>query len=438
MKKIFVLITSILFVATLSYSALDGEKVPSQPDNDIYKQMEQLAVVFAIVEKDYVDDVDQKKLVYGAMKGIIAELDPHSQFMEPEMYKEMKVETEGEFGGLGIEITIRDSLLTVISPMEGTPAERAGLKTGDKIIKIDGESTKDMTLMEAVNKLRGKPGTKVHIVVLRSNQKVLDFDIVRAVIKVESIKDAKILEDDIGYIRIVQFQENTGRDFEKALTDLESRGMKSLIIDLRNNPGGLLQTAVEVADRFVENGKVIVSIQGKLPSQNVVFNAKGRTTHKEYPIVILINTGSASGSEIVAGALKDHKKAILIGEKTFGKGSVQSVIPLNDGSALRLTTAKYFTPSGVTIHGVGITPDIEVDISDEEEVKLALKKYAELEKTLKQGEQADNADNTEKNAIDEEEVKDVQLQRAMDLLKAMDIFNKTLSDASFAKEKSVN
>ncbi|MCK9554621.1 S41 family peptidase [bacterium] len=435
MKKIFVLITSILLIATLSYSALDGEKAPSQPDDDIYKQMEQLAVVFAIVEKDYVDDVDQKKLVYGAMKGIIAELDPHSQFMEPEMYKEIKVETEGEFGGLGIEITVRDSLLTVIAPMEGTPAERAGLKTGDKIIKIDGESTKDMTLMKAVSKLRGKPGTKVHIVVLRSNQKVLDFDVVRDIIKVESIKDAKILENSIGYIRIVQFQENTGRDFEKALTDMETRGMKSLIIDLRNNPGGLLQTAVEVADRFVENGKVIVSIQGKLPSQNVVFNAKDRTTHKEYPIAVLINNGSASGSEIVAGALKDYKKAILIGEKTFGKGSVQSVIPLNDGSALRLTTAKYFTPSGVTIHGVGIIPDIEVDISDEEEVKLVLKKYAELEKALKQSEQTDNA---EKNAVDEEEVKDIQLQRAIDLLKAMDIFDKTLSDASFAKEKSVN
>ncbi|MDD5645158.1 MAG: S41 family peptidase [bacterium] len=435
MKKIFVLMSAVLVVATLSYSALDGEKTPSRPDDDIYKQMEQLAVVFAIVEKDYVDDVEQKKLVYGAMKGIIAELDAHSQFMEPEMYKEMKVETGGEFGGLGIEITIRDGLLTVIAPMEGTPAERAGLRTGDKIIKIDGENTKEMTLMEAVSKLRGKPGTKVHIVVLRANQKVLEFDIERDIIKVESIKNAKILENNIGYIKIVQFQENTGRDFEKALTSLESKGMKSLIIDLRNNPGGLLQTAVEVADRFIENEKVIVSIQGKLPSQNVVFNAKGRTTHKEYPIVVIINNGSASGSEIVAGALKDHKRAILIGEKTFGKGSVQSVIPLNDGSAIRLTTAKYFTPSGTTIHGVGISPDIEVDISDEDEVKLALKKYAELEKALKQTEQIDS--DSGKNSIDEE-VQDMQLQRAIDLLKAMDIFGKTLSDASLAGVKSAD
>ena len=435
MKKVFWFLIAAFYVLTLCFSASEGEKEASVTEEDIYKYMEQVATIFTIVEKNYVDPVEKKKLIYGAMKGIVGELDPHSQFMDPDIHKEMKIETEGEFGGLGIEITVRDDQLTIIAPIEGTPAHRAGLKTGDKIIKIEEERTKDLTLMEAVSKLRGKPGTKVHLTVVRSNQKILEFDIVRDVIRVESIKDEEIIEDGIGYIRIVQFQEQTGRDFEKILSDLEARGMKALILDLRNNPGGLLKTAIDVADKFIEGGQVIVSIQGRLPSQNVVFKSRERATHKKYPMVILINGGSASGAEIVAGALRDYKKAILLGEKTFGKGSVQSVIPMADGSALRLTTAKYFIPSGVTIHGLGIEPDILVDISDEDEVKLALKKYRKLEKMLSEGEQ-ENKDNNRGQEDDDEVEKDdegeedVQLQRAIDLLKAMEVFDKSLSDAS--------
>jgi carboxyl-terminal processing protease len=374
----------------------------------LYESLDLFTDTISIIQSDFVDEVDSKDLIYGALKGMLSSLDPYSQFMDPDTYKEMKVTTEGEFGGIGIEISIRDNLLTVISPISGTPAYKAGLKANDRILKIDGESTKDITLMEAVKKLRGKPKTSVDLTILREGEnRLLEFTIVRDIIKIESVKEAKLIEDKIGYIKLVEFQERTKDDFEKALKDLETQNIEGLILDLRNNPGGLLNVAVEIADFFLPDGKLIVSTKGKDPAQNFSFKSHKDPAHLDYPLVILINEGSASGSEIVAGALRDNKRAILLGSKTFGKGSVQTVIPLSDGSAIRLTTSKYYLPRGESIHEKGIMPDVQVDGKE-----YVIKKQTE-----------DIFEEIEKSQIKEEteakEEYDVQLARAIDLIKGI-------------------
>ena len=337
---------------------------------NIYKQLELFNTVISRVEKDYVDKKSAKELIYGALRGMLSSLDSHSQFMDPEVYKEMKVDTEGHFGGLGIEISSRDNILTVVSPIEGTPAFKAGIKPNDKIIKIEGKSTKRLSLSEAVKKLRGKPGTSVNITVLRpETRELLDFDITRDIIQIQSVKDVKMLNESIGYIKLTQFQENTSDELEEAMDKLEKEGMKALILDLRNNPGGLLNEAVAVADKFIGGGKLIVSTKGRIINQNKEYRASSRATHPDVKLVVLINKGSASGSEIVAGAVQDWHRGILLGTTSFGKGSVQSVLPLKDGSALRLTTAKYYTPNGRSIHHIGIDPDIEVKYKKIEQKK---------------------------------------------------------------------
>ncbi|MEA3328333.1 MAG: S41 family peptidase [Candidatus Omnitrophota bacterium] len=362
-KKIVIYVAVFAFVMNLAWPVMAAEK-----ETSIYDQLPIFADAISIIQTDYVEEVGARDIIYGALQGMLSSLDKHSQFLNPDTYREMKVETKGEFGGLGIVITIRDSLLTIISPIEDTPAYKAGVESGDKIIKINNESTKDITLMEAVKKMRGKPGTDCTLTILREpEQKLLEFPITRAVIKIKSVKDVRLVEGRTGYIKLIEFQEKTPRDLEQALDNLEKQGMDRLILDLRNNPGGLLDVAVKVADKFISSGKPIVSTRGRRDSQNMKFRASARFTHPGYPLIVLVNKGSASGSEIVAGAIQDHKRGVLLGEKTFGKGSVQTVIPLSDGSALRLTTAKYFTPSGICIHDIGITPDVVVEPESREE-----------------------------------------------------------------------
>lgn len=335
---------------------------PADKKNDLYSQIELFSYALTTIESEYAEEPKAKDLIYGSLKGMLASLDAHSQFLEPDDYKDLKTETEGKFGGLGIEISIRDGLLTVITPIEDTPAWKAGIKAGDRIIKIEDEVTRDLALNEAVKKLRGKPGTQVKITILREDElKIHDFTITREIIHVHDIKDTQILQDKIGYIRLVEFREDTAKEFHSALLNLKNQGADSLILDLRNNPGGLLNVAIKTAEEFLQEGKVIVSTKGRHPEQNTETKSRNKNSEfLEWPMIVLLNEGSASGSEILAGALKDNKRAIILGTKSFGKGSVQSVIPLPDGSGLRLTTSKYFTPSGKSIHGIGITPDIEI------------------------------------------------------------------------------
>jgi carboxyl-terminal processing protease len=342
--------------------------------------------------------------------------------MDPETYNELKIETEGKFGGLGIEITIKDGLLTVVTPIDDTPAWKAGIKAGDRIVKIDDQLTRDMELSDAVKKMRGKPGDPVTLTILReSEKKLLDIKIVRDMIKIRDIKEARILEDGVGYIRLVEFRENSQQEFQNALDRLYKEGMNSLILDLRNNPGGLLDVAVKVAEKFVDKGKLIVSTKGRKPNQNFEFNSHNSKPVLTMPVVVLINEGSASGSEIVAGCLQDYKRALIIGTKSFGKGSVQTVIPLSDGSALRLTTSKYFTPSGKVIHGKGVDPDIVVE-------SVAPASKEEDEKQVKVDQVFDQLEKNEKQNKDKQEFNwksDNQLVRAVDILKAAKFYKST-------------
>jgi carboxyl-terminal processing protease len=315
-----------------------------------------------LIEQNYVDKKTSKDLVYGAIQGAVGSLDPHSSFMTPEEFKELQIETKGKFSGIGIEISLKNRILTVVSPIEGTPAYRAGLRAGDQILKIDGVSTKNITLTEAVKKIRGLKGTKVTLTINRQGfSQPKDFTLVREIIPIRSVK-ARLIEGGYGYIRVTNFQDQTDRDLKDYLEKIRQRQapLKGLVLDLRNDPGGLLEQAVQVADEFLASG-LIVKTQGRDLRHRMVFNARpGQPGEQGFPIVVLINEGSASASEIVAGALKDHKRALIVGTKSFGKGSVQTIIPLEDGSALRLTTALYYTPSGQTINDVGIIPDIEV------------------------------------------------------------------------------
>lgn len=351
---------------------------------ELYRELEIFAEGLVAIEDKYVEEETPEDLVYGAMRGLALSLDAYSQFLTPDDYKNLLVETEGKFGGLGIEITIRNGLLTVISPVEDTPAWRAGVEPGDVIIKIDGELTKDITLNGAVKKLRGDPKTEVTITVLREkNRKVEDITIVRDIIKIKDIKKPAILEDGVGYIKISEFRETTAKDLGKALKDLEKEGLKALIIDVRNNPGGLLNSAIDVTSKFLKDGLTVVSTDSRTEEEKVYKSLPSTKKYLDIPLVVLINKGSASGSEILASALRENNRAILLGETTFGKGSVQTILPLSDGSAMRLTTSKYYTPSGVSIHEKGVEPDItvskEVVVKEEEDVFESLNKKVEFE-----------------------------------------------------------
>jgi len=398
MKKAFV-ISSLLVVLTLSLGGSVASK--SADSSATYEQLKLFTEVLSIVQNQYVDEVPPKDLIYNAIKGTLRGLDPHSSFLDPDSYKEMQVETSGSFGGLGIEITLRDDVLTVVSPIEGTPAHRAGLLTGDRIVKIDGLVTKDMQLPDAVKRMRGKPGTKVTITVVREGwTEPKDFDITREQIRVQSVRSAD-LGGGIAYVKLRQFQEQSPGDMAAALEKAAKTGMKALVLDLRGNPGGLLTAAVEVTEEFIDDGKLVVYTEGRVRNQNMRFSAHAKKSYPNLPMVVLVNQGSASASEIVAGALQDWGRAIVVGTQTFGKGSVQTIIPLSDGSGLRLTTAKYFTPKGRSIHGKGITPDIVVEIPKETTA----------------------ARDRQQPALDpmEELKKDIQVQRALDVIKTMRI-----------------
>ena len=348
---------SIFIISSQRQSSAEGKA------ND-YESIELFTDVMAIIKKSYVEEVDTKKLVYGAINGMLSSLDPHSSFMPPDTYKEMKIDTKGAFGGLGIEISVKDGVLTVISPIEDTPAFKAGIKSGDMILKIDDKFTKDLNINDAVKRMRGVKGTKVILTIMREGfDKPKEFPLVRDVIQVKSVRSL-LMEGGYGYVRIAQFQEKTDDDLAKALKAMkeENKGeLRGLVIDMRNDPGGLLDQAVKVADHFVPEGQMIVYTEGREKDSKMQFTAKKGGKESNYPIVVLINGGSASASEIVAGALQDHKRAIIMGTQSFGKGSVQTIIPLSDDSGLRLTTARYYTPKGRSIQAKGITPDITVD-----------------------------------------------------------------------------
>ncbi len=397
-----------------------------------YELIELFTDVLKIVQKNYVEEVDTKKLVYGAINGMLSSLDPHSSFLPPDMYREMKIETKGSFGGLGIEITIRDGYLTVISPIEDTPAFRAGIKSGDQILKIDGTLTKDMSIVDAVKRMRGPKGSKVTITIMREGfERPKDFTLTRDIIQVKSVK-SKTLDYGYGYVRIAQFQEKTDDDLVKALKTLkaESGGsLKGLILDLRNDPGGLLDQAVKVADHFIAEG-LIVYTEGRDQESRMRFTArKGANKELGYPMVVLINGGSASASEIVAGALQDHNRAVILGTQSFGKGSVQTIIPLSEDSGLRLTTARYYTPKGRSIQAKGITPDIvvenlEITSAERKETLSIREKDLEnhFENTLKEEKGAERKEEKiPAYKLDDQFKGDYQILRALDLLKGWEI-----------------
>ena len=413
-KKIILLLIVCAVISGILFFAVSEAK--EKKKDDLYKQVELFSDTLAIIQAEYVDEPNSKDLIYGALKGMVASLDPHSQFMDPDTFNELKVDTEGKFGGLGLEITVKDGLPTVITPIEDTPAWRAGIKPGDRIVKINNEITRDMSLTDAVKRMRGKPGETVTLIILReSEKKLLELKLVRGIIKIKGVKEAKILEDGIAYIRLVEFRENSLQEMNAAIEKLFKSGMSALIIDLRNNPGGALDSAVKITERFIEKGKMIVYTRGRILSQNLEFYANSAHPILTLPLAILINEGSASGSEIVAGAMQDYRRAIIIGTKSFGKGSVQSVIPLSDGSALRLTTSKYFTPSGKVIHGKGVTPDI---IVDEGVIQLNENKSKKIDNPNELIEEIENKE--EKNIEKHVDYKtDNQLMRAVDALKAI-------------------
>lgn len=340
---------------------------------DRYQDLQTFAKVLNLVQQYYVEEVDTQKLIYGGIKGMLQELDPHTNFLPPEIYKEFESETSGEFGGIGIEITVQNDILTVISPIEDTPAWIAGIQAGDKIVEINGESTKGFSLAEAAQRMRGKKGSKVRMGIFREGfDKPKEFVIERGTVKVKSVKYTD-LEDGYAYIRLTSFIENSSTEFEKALKAIQAKHkeINGVIVDLRRNPGGLLDQAVKVSDLFLEKG-VIVSTIGRNKREKEVIYAKKEGTYSGFPVIVLVNEYSASASEIVAGALQDNKRAVIMGQPSFGKGSVQSVVKLGDGSGLKLTVARYYTPSGRSIQAEGIKPDVVLDEVDPEAYKKAV------------------------------------------------------------------
>ncbi|HOP40295.1 MAG TPA: S41 family peptidase [Geobacteraceae bacterium] len=399
--------------------------------NNDYESIELFTDVLKIVQKNYVEEVDTKKLVYGAINGMLSSLDPHSSFLPPDMYKEMKIETKGSFGGLGIEITVKDGYLTVISPIEDTPAFRAGIKAGDQILKIEDKLTKDMSIIDAVKRMRGPKGTKITITIMREGfDKPKEFTLVRDIIQVKSVK-YKTLDYGYGYVRIAQFQEKTDEDLVKALKTLKEENggsLKGFILDMRNDPGGLLDQAVKVAEHFIADGGLIVYTEGRDQESKMRFVSGKGVKELGYPIVVLINGGSASASEIVAGALQDHNRAVILGTQSFGKGSVQTIIPLSEDSGLRLTTAKYFTPKGRSIQAKGITPDIVVESLEitaaEKKESLSIREK-DLENHFEteggKGAPGKKEQKTPAYKLDEQFKGDYQILRALDLLKGWEI-----------------
>ena len=411
-----VLALLVLINAFLAVRLFNAHAAETDSDNG-YEQIAVFAKAIQLLRQDYVDGnkTSYHDLIYAAMKGMLASLDPHSQFLEPEDFRDMQDDTRSRFNGLGIEVSSKNGVLTVVAPMEDTPAAKAGILPGDQILKINGTPTEKMELQQAVNLLRGKPGQKATLTVLRpSTREAKDYVLERAVVKVQSVKSVHLIDRDlagafkIGYIRLVQFNEPTAEDLAKALDELQKQGMQALVLDLRNNPGGLLNSAVDVCGQFLPPNTAVVSTQGRVASQEREYTTSAASKERpKFPLAVLVNEGSASGAEIVSGALKDLKRAIIVGETTFGKGSVQNVMQLPDGSALRFTTAKYYTPSKQVIHGNGVTPNIPVPMS------------AEQERALFASRNADPKVEDEKIQV---RSRDPQLLRAIDALKGVMIY----------------
>jgi carboxyl-terminal processing protease len=425
-----------------------------------YGKLKIFGDVLSVVQSNYVEEPDVDELVRGSIRGMLQALDPHSSYLTAEMFKQMEVETKGRFGGLGIEIGVKDGVLTVIAPIEDTPAFRAGLQAGDKIVRIENESTRDMTVMDAVKKLRGDPGTAVTIWIMREGfAEPRSFRITRDIIQIKSVR-SKSLGGGIAYIKLNQFQQDTDAELEKALQAFrkEKEGLKGLVLDMRNNPGGLLDQAVKVADKFVEAG-LIVYTDGRVESQKFKYAARKDGTYTGFPIVVLVNAGSASASEIVAGALQDHGRAVLLGTRTFGKGSVQTILPMEDGSALRLTTARYFTPNGNSIQAKGIEPDIRIgDGREPPDGHPGMLRERDIERHLRGEDEEDGSvpetvpppdremklreekpggaeGSGRKGASAEEkqdEEADIQLDRAVELLRGWEIFKTRFVDKAKA------
>ncbi|MBI3245644.1 MAG: S41 family peptidase [Deltaproteobacteria bacterium] len=449
-KRFFAGLVVCLVVSGVVLFGGQGPERVAAVGRDTYEGLEAFTNVLAIVQKNYVEEVGPQKLVDGAINGMLNALDPHSAYLTPDLYKELQVDTEGSFGGLGIEITIREGMLTVVSPIEDTPAHRAGVKSGDQIVKIEGELTKDMSLVEAVKKMRGPKGSKIVISVRREGvNKLLDFSLVREVIRVQSVK-SHTLEKGYGYIRLAQFQDRTGTDLDAALTKLtqENSKLEGLVLDLRNNPGGLLSQAVKVSDTFLDSGLVVYT-EGRLDNQKQKYFAHPGG-YVDVPMVVIVNGGSASASEIVAGALQDHGRAVVLGIQTFGKGSVQTILPLESGAALRLTTALYYTPNGRSIQVTGVTPDVIVDnypptqvaTREQREVReenlrghFNNKKVPSSTSTKKEKEtpeeaakSAESGEASPESQVKEGELgKDPQLDRALHLLKNWETFKTTVA-----------
>ncbi|HAN05142.1 MAG TPA: hypothetical protein DCW72_09505 [Elusimicrobia bacterium] len=412
-KLVFITLSALVIGAVFPYVNFAMDKT--------YSQLKVIVDVMELIKDSYVDKIDPQKLVYGAAKGMVEELDDFSQFMEPDVYERVKSDTEGEFGGIGIRVDTREGWLTVVTPLPNTPAWKAEMLPGDKIIKIEGVSTKDMIIDEAIKKLRGKPGTPVKITTAREPADkeaewiTKDLTLVRELIKSESVK-WRMLDAKTGYIKIVDFTGHATENFNKAMTELKGKGMEALVLDLRYNPGGLLSSAVDICKLFMNDNKMIVYTKGRKPENYQEFRAGGSAPYELLPLVVLVNRYSASASEIVAGAMQDNKRAVIVGERSFGKASVQSMIPLSDKSALRLTIAKYYTPSGKSIQRDekaetgGITPDIEIKVPVETEKKL-----------LQQAEEVYFPGKDEKTEKKKDAARDEMLERAVELLKAREV-----------------